>query len=175
MSFDRREQDRRLGDRRSTDRRSGGRLLDAQEGAAERPVPTQEDVEHLNSNLEYEIWMLGETADYLSDHREQVGQPISNAYLESFLLHAKSLIDFFFPTEPASADRVIASDFVPDWANHASIRPELAEIRETARRTLSRISYAAAEYPRPQQITMVCDALEALREDFEELLSSVGL
>jgi hypothetical protein len=132
-------------------------------------------VENLNRNLEYEVWMVRETADYLADHREQAGLAISNAYFESFLLHAKSLIDFFFPTEPASIDRVIASDFVPNWASHASIAPELAEIRETARRTLSRISYAAADYPRQQQISAVCDALEDLQADFEGLLSRVGL
>jgi hypothetical protein len=150
-------------------------LLDSPEGEATRRVPTQEDVENLNRNLEYEVWMLRETSDYLADHREQVGQAVSNAYLESFLLHARSLIDFFFPPEPASMDRVIASDFVPDWSSHASLAPELAEIRETARRTLSRISYAAADFPRQQQLSGACDTLEDLREDFEELLAGVGL
>ena len=171
MSFDRRKKDRRKTDRRQVDRRSGGRLLDSQEGEEARRVPTQEDVENLSRNLEYEVWMLRETADYLVEHRGQVGQPVSNAYLESFLLHAGSLIDFFFPSEPASIDRVIASDFVPDWSGHASITPELAEIREAAHRTLCRISYAAADYPRQQEITAVCDALEDLRESFENLLS----
>lgn len=170
MSFNRRKSERRRIERRRGNRRSEGRLLDLDTEGEERRAPTQEEVEHLSGNLEYEIWMLREAVDYLARNRAQSGQPIANAYLESYLLHAASLIDFFFPSDALSRDRVVASDFVPDWSGHATIASELVEMRETARRFLNRLSYAAADYPRQQQITAVCEALEEIRETFEGLL-----
>ena len=137
--------------------------------------PTQEEVDHILGSLEYETWMLRQTADWLEAHRDQVGQPAANAHLESYLLHAKNLTEFFFPTDPASYDYTLASDFVPDWSSHAVLMDELAELRDVARRHLSRLSFAASDYPRPHLIQEASRNLELLREAFEDLLRGVGL
>jgi hypothetical protein len=180
MAFDRRQDDRRSeerrsGDRRRGDRRSGGLILDPAERAEMRGPATQEEIDQVRGSLEYETWMLAATAKWLEKHRDKLGKPPANAHLESYLLHARNLIEFFFPTGPATVEQVIASDLVPDWAGHVSITPDLEELRDVARRHLARLSYTAADHPRPALIQEASRTLEGLREAFEDLLRGVGL
>jgi len=165
MPIDRRKKERRVKDRRAAERRKGPELRPA-EG-----VPlTQDELNRLRSHLEYEIWMLNETASYLSAHGQRIGEADMNANLESFLLHANTMVDFFFPLAPGSRKDVIAEDFVPDWSMHVQISSQLLAIREVASGGLGRLSYRDLELPTKEQLVAVCEELASLRSQFELLL-----
>jgi len=165
MPIDRRKGERRAENRREAERRKGPELRPA-EGV---PI-TQDELNRLRSHLEYEIWMLNETASYLSAHGQRIGEADMNAYLESFLLHASTMVDFFFPPAPGSRRDVIAEDFVPDWSMHVQISSQLVAIREMAGEGLGHLSYRNLELPTKEQLTGVCEELTSLRSQFELML-----
>lgn len=65
--------------------------------------------------LAYEIWMFYSIVDILSDKRDYSHQAIHNAILESFVIHMRIIIDFFYNDNPKNDDITI-NDFVDeDW------------------------------------------------------------
>ena len=61
---------------------------------AKRVVPSEKQLIELSGeHLYYEIWMLFEVAELVK--KETQGTPIFNALLESFIVHAGILIEFF--------------------------------------------------------------------------------
>jgi hypothetical protein len=141
-------------------------------GGGEWTRPGREEVEQLRGSLEYEMWMLSEASNYVSDHEDKLGQPASNAHFESFLLHAKVLIDFFFPLKNDPEGRATADDFVLHWSHQVEASVRLEEIHDLAERVMSRPTYAHVEFPRPNQLTEVCEELASYRARFDELLQS---
>ncbi len=159
---DRRESDRRQGDRRIANRRKGPLFSSPEDGPR-----TPEEINELRSGLEYEMWMLRKVAGYLTRHGTRVGEPDLNAYIESFLLHAATLIDFYFPPETGVIEDVIARDYVPAWDEDAGCSNLLRWTREAAGRGLGRISKRTLDLPTKAQVAAICEELEALRTKFE--------
>jgi hypothetical protein len=67
-----------------------------------------------SGHLLYEIEMLTATLDFLDGHKQNT--PINNAYLESFLIHARVIWGFVYrtrnpPSHNLKADDVIAADY----------------------------------------------------------------
>ena len=60
--------------------------------------------------LYYVIWMLNETANII-DNSVSVK---NNAYIESFAIHARTLIVFLY-SKPNGRDTILASSFVDGW------------------------------------------------------------
>jgi hypothetical protein len=94
----------------------------------------------------YELDMLNETADILQ--KGQADKVLHDALLESFLLHARNLYEFFNPTQfiKGKEDSVIADDFldVPNSLGKADIS---SFDKDKANNLLTHISYSrAAEY-----------------------------
>ena len=172
MPFDRREDQRRDVDRRENKRR----LADRRKGPELRPVEegprTQEEVNQLRSHLEYEMWMLKETVDYITLQGQRVGESDMNAYLESFLLHATTLVDFYFPFDPTVREDVIAEEFIPQWSDHVDLSDQLRRLRESANRGLGRLSYRTLELPTKKQLAAIYEELDSIRSRFELLLKT---
>ena len=163
MPFDRRKQDRRdnerrLANQRSLDRRQGPEMA----GAAGEPKSV-EDINQLRSHIEYEMWMIKETVDYLTKHGQRVGESNMNAHLESFLLHTITMVNFYFPPGRDQIQDFVAYDFIPNWSDHADLSDQLSRIRESADRGLGRLSYRSLELPAKKNLAAVYTELESLR------------
>jgi len=79
--------------------------------------------------LEYEVGMLGSLANVLATDNQGEGV-IHNALLESFLIHARILIEFLYKNE-AYRDTVIASQYFTDSQN--ILPPKTKLLEETAK------------------------------------------
>ena len=172
MPFDRREEDRRkreqrLADQRSQERRQGPEMA----GVAGEPISV-EDINQLRSHIEYEMWMIKETVDYLTRHGQRIGESNMNAYLESFLLHAVTMVNFYFPPGRDQIQDFVANDFIPNWSDNVDLSDKLARIRESADRGLGRLSYRSLELPTKKNLAIIYTELEALRSRFETLLKT---
>jgi len=103
-------------------------------------------LEYSKEHVFYEIWMLVQSADLLA---ERVVTPSGlmlpphwNAALESFVLHLRNLVDFFYPTNVNPTD-VLADDFFPQRSRpngFPTIAPILAAARGQAHKRLSHLT-----------------------------------
>lgn len=67
------------------------------------------------NNLSYVIWMLNSTAMHQSDSQSKDEKRIeNNAFLESFLVHARILIEFLYHG-PTDEDTILAEHYVKNW------------------------------------------------------------
>ena len=91
------------------------------------------------------------------------------AQLESFLLHARVLRDFFF-RKPKFDDDVVAEHFLPDWSAHrASLGPyltahELRLNKALAHLTTMRLDYDKAE--KKWEVSTIRDELQPVIDSF---------
>jgi hypothetical protein len=89
-------------------------------------------------HLQYEIGMLFETAHKLENCDDVV---LYNALLESYLIHARNLIFFFFE-EALRDDDIVASHFVEDWNTIRGWRPPLLrKAGEEANKKVTHLTY----------------------------------
>lgn len=58
---------------------------------------------------------------------------LTNALLESFVIHVRGVMDFLYNDSP-QADDVVAQDFFPSADAWMKIRPQLSELLSTAKR-----------------------------------------
>lgn len=63
--------------------------------------------------LTYEVWMLERTYELLAGVIDDA--TTKNAVLESFLIHARALTDFFQNKKTRSTD-IVVGDFLDDWS-----------------------------------------------------------
>jgi hypothetical protein len=67
--------------------------------------------------LSYVIWMLNQTAVLLAKPYSPEVEPHSpenNAYIESFVIHARILIEFLYG-KPSGRDTILAANYVDNW------------------------------------------------------------
>ena len=102
-------------------------------------------------HLVYEIQMLNANAQVLSTFRadpsEDKDRIIQNALIESFAVHARSLLEFLFPETPRPDD-VVADDFFDDPSDWHKRRPPMTDLLKTVRRRVGQevahLTYARA-------------------------------
>jgi hypothetical protein len=97
-------------------------------------TPTDDDLRLLSEHLCYEVEMTYSLAAWMVAHRGEGDQLAANAVLESFTIHLRQLIDFFWPENPrrsGDAPDALASDFFEEgeWER---LRPERPEILSEA-------------------------------------------
>jgi hypothetical protein len=91
----------------------------------------------------YEVWMLQSTADRI--FCGPVDLPTRNALLESFLIHARALIDFF-SGKGAQSDDIVVGSYVQgqDWAITELLSGERTRInKQVAHLTTARDTVAS--------------------------------
>ena len=94
----------------------------------ERKQRTQKKLRAASGHLHYEIWMLTSLARGMASGITGEGV-INNAFLESFTIHARGLLDFLYAEKPKQDD-VIADDFFPTSQKWKEVRPEKTEVLE---------------------------------------------
>ena len=172
MPFDRRKVDRRRIERRLTDQRTLDRRQGPEMAGVVGEPKSAEVINQLRSHIEYEMWMIKETVDYLTKHSHRVGESNMNAYLESFLLHSVTMVNFFFPPGRDQIQDFVAYDFIPDWSDNVDLSDQLNRIRESADRGLGRLSYRSLELPSKKHLAAINTELDSLRSKFEMLLKT---
>lgn len=108
----------------------------------------KEELNNASNHLYYEITMLIAIANGLKSNVAGQG-PIANALLESFIIHTRNLVNFFYNDNPKKDD-IVAIDFFssPDeWIKNRPSQPEVLESakdraeKELAHLTWKRISH----------------------------------
>lgn len=101
-----------------------------------RPVRTDDELRAASDHLYYEVMMLKRTMERLTSGPED--DVVSNALLESFTIHARALMDFFYPSEIPQVTDVIAQDFIGDGQSWEEVRGDQPEIFGKARRRVNK-------------------------------------
>lgn len=115
------------------------------------PLSDEELTQWARRHLVYEVRMLVASAVELSKH--EVPNPQSNAFLESFLIHARCLRDFLWGARPKHHPRdALAADFCEpgEWEDERDdVPPALAEIgrRQRMGRELAHLTYHRQDVP----------------------------
>jgi hypothetical protein len=86
-----------------------------------RQTPTPEQLLIASEHLRYEIEMLGHTAQLLYHAKPLdastywIDKTQYFALVESFAMHARSLMSFFYPSGRSAEGDVYAADYIPGW------------------------------------------------------------
>lgn len=107
-----------------------------------------EDFGKVVQGINYELQMLSYTAEQLKSIKENI--LLRNAMLESFLIHARTLIEFFYPTKVTKEKKgIFAARYIGNWDQ---IRPRnpLDKEKEMMHKWLAHISQARYEDEKPQ-------------------------
>lgn len=97
-----------------------------------RSVRTQEELRQASNHLFYEIWMFQTLAQGMASGIAGQGA-INNSLLESFAIHVRALIGFFYSENPR-IDDIIAEDFFPNPVDWQCKRPLKTEILDKAKK-----------------------------------------
>lgn len=101
-----------------------------------RTQRSKDELRKAADHLSYEIEMLDRMATALALGLAGDG-PIKNAFLESFVIHARVLLQFLYDETPRPDD-VIAEDFFKDPSAWRSSRPAMTALLSTVRRRVGK-------------------------------------
>jgi hypothetical protein len=104
-------------------------------------------IQETSNHLWYEIWMTDEIVTMLSSGAFEQEKPLSNALLESFAIHVRNLIYFFYTdSEERYKDDFRDFDLLPDKARWKEIRPPKSQVLidayERANKQVAHLSFA---------------------------------
>lgn len=105
------------------------------------PLTDHELLDYSKEHVIYELWMFRSVGQALIAPI-QMSQPLRNALIESFAIHLRNLIDFFYPGQ-IQADDVVASEFLDDpdeWATLSAISTTLSSARIRAHKEVSHLT-----------------------------------
>jgi hypothetical protein len=89
-----------------------------------RKTRNDTDLQGASGHLQYEVWMFMELAGTLATGRD-IPLVVKNALLEAFTVHARVLLNVFYPAKPR-LDDVLASDYFDDPGAWERERPPLS-------------------------------------------------
>ena len=140
-----------------------------------RPRRSDDELREASDHLFYELWMLDRTARLLAMGAFGEG-PVRNAILESFTIHARGLIQFFFPKQPRRDD-MLAADFLPSVAAWEAARgempPVLASLDARVGKEVAHVTYGrllVTEDAKPWSLTSIVEALNAVGGTFRSMI-----
>ena len=110
-----------------------------------RTKRTDEELQEASNHLQYEFSMLMSVAQaFASGIAAQ--DWLVNALLESFAIHFRALLDFFYPPANVKNDDVLAGDYFDDSEAWKKIRPQLSEAlsgaKTRAHKEIAHLTYA---------------------------------
>jgi len=118
-----------------------------------RKKRSPEELRQASNHLHYEVWMLECMA--IGIHSGLAGKSaIHNAFIESFVIHARVLLDFFYPLKPRPDD-VVAIDFCDRAKTWEQARPEKTDILKTIQKRVGKeaahLTYSRQEVSQEQK------------------------
>jgi hypothetical protein len=134
----------------------------------------REKLKEASNHLWYEIWMFQELVKGPSS--TDSNQIISNALLESFAIHVRALIHFFFD-KSGQKDDILALHFFSspdDWIDQAPPYTDtLKEAKKRADKEVAHLTYTRQKVTpdkKPWQLTPIANDLQHAIEKFFELV-----
>ena len=101
---------------------------------------SEKDLMSASNHLFYEIWMFYETAGILK-RDPQNNAVFTNVHLESFAIHSRVLLDFFY-NEPKQDD-VVAIHYIKNWKDLCpAIGDDLKKISPRVGKEVAHLTYA---------------------------------
>jgi hypothetical protein len=135
---------------------------------------SQEQLQRAASHLGYEYSMLMALAQAMASGISAQGW-LTNALLESFVIHFRALVDFFYPPPTAKPDDVLATDFFDDPGEWERVRPPLSEAlkrgRGRAHKEIAHLTYARQEVTpetKPWAFVEIANEMGTLMQLFRE-------
>jgi hypothetical protein len=129
-----------------------------------RPVRPVAELIAASQHLAYEVDMLAGLARELETVAQSPGV-LRNALLESFTVHARTLLQFFYPTSPRAHD-VLSNDYFDDvvaWRKTLGRQPKpLGQIGSRVAAEIVHLTYtriALLPEARDWNITEICKAI----------------
>ncbi|MGD0221642.1 MAG: hypothetical protein ABSF71_04840 [Terriglobia bacterium] len=105
----------------------------------------EQELQQASVHVKYELDMLAATISFLSKDPGGTDQATWNAYLESFVLHLRNLIDFFYPSKKPKADDILAEHYVTNvalWNAHRPVKTNFLREAETkANKQVAHLTY----------------------------------
>ena len=131
------------------------------------------ELKEASFHLNYEINMLFISRVELSNAKNNVLGAIKNAYLlnailESFLIHTRNLIDFFYIDSPLRrGDDVVAEHFIENWKiQRPLVTALLNDTKSRANKHLAHLTYERRSFEPPTW------AFEEIERDLNNVLSN---
>jgi len=110
---------------------------------------TEGQLEQASEHVKYEIDMLRATASFLSVSWSATDQVTRYAYLESFVLHLRNLIDFLYPPPNRHPDDILSDHYVSrvtEWNGRRPAKtPLLSDAKDRANKLGAHLSYRRAD------------------------------
>jgi hypothetical protein len=104
---------------------------------------TETEVRQASGHVKYEIDMLRATMSYLSKSAGQGDKVEWDVHLESFALHVRNLIDFFYT--PPKDDDIVAEYYVSDvgrWnAERPAVTSSLLDAKRNANKRIAHLTF----------------------------------
>jgi hypothetical protein len=124
-------------------------------------TPTDEELVLAAGHVSYELTQMVDVAQLLP---KITNPPVTNALLESVLLHARGLIEFVLDTGRESDIR--AKQFDPDWKLRPKPRAKsLRKLKKAIDQHLAHLTWARVkEGQRPWEYDVVADVVDAVRD-----------
>jgi len=109
-----------------------------------RAKRTDAALQEASNHLHYEFSMLTSVAHAIASGMSSNGW-LLNALLESFVIHFRALLDFFYPAENPKQDDVLAKDYFDD-GGWDKIKPKLSDAlakeKVRAHKEIAHLTYA---------------------------------
>ncbi len=129
---------------------------------------TVEELKGALESLKYEVWMLWYLANILATDNQGKGV-IHNALLESFLIHARILVEFLYKNQPYQ-DTVRASQYFTPKSPWKNIRPQktelLEKIEKDAHKQLAHLTYTRLQGKRVWPYIKIANDIKAVLQVF---------
>lgn len=123
--------------------------------------------------LQYSIRMLNNCSEALSSKRYSE-QWLQSAILESFLIHARELLEFFNPSARVHRETAIASDFFQGTNNESWVAPkesaELVTDHRDLHTFLAHLSYGRSQQEKQWELRRISHELAEMMENFRHAL-----
>jgi hypothetical protein len=114
----------------------------------DRKRRTPSELQNASNHIHYELRMLTTAADCMALGLFGDGA-INSLLLESFVIHARSLLAFFYPAEQPRDDDVVIGDFFPELGVWLAARPEksnvLTQVNTRANKEIAHLTYTRQE------------------------------
>ena len=121
---------------------------------------------------QYEVWMLRSLANILAIDNQGKGV-IHNALVESFLIHARILIEFLYKNK-THEDTVRASQYFTSDSHWESIRPPktklLEDTEQNAHEHLAHLTYTRLEEKKQWPFIKIANDIKTVLQVFYENL-----
>jgi len=142
-----------------------------------RKVRSIEELREVSNHLYYEIMMLVAVANGLALGIFGEGA-VSNALLESFVVHVRAVMDFLYAPEKPQTDDVIAEDFFQTSESWRQLRPSLSESLSQAKRRagkeIAHLTYARLDVTpetKPWHFVQIANEISAVINVFLQNVS----